>query len=227
VADDDAGRAAVLLALTTEHFVLQTAMSGTINEAGARATLYVMALSSALVAMGLASRSQEILVPFVATVLPALFVLGLLTTVRLIDTALESQQYLVGIARIRAHYRTLAPEAAQLFAPERGRWPEAGGSPALGLGTLVAFLGTSATTVAVINALVAGAGVTLLVRDRLGDGRTTLALVLGVATALLLIVVFYRFQRWRFASFEPTLAWEREVSSGREAVQVLSKDCED
>jgi len=207
---DDADRAALLTALTTEHFVLQTANSGTISEAVGRSTLYVMALSSALVAMGLASRSRDVLVPFVATVLPALFVLGLLTTVRLIDTALESQQYLVAIARIRAHYRTLAPGAAQLFAPERGRWPEAGGSPALGLGTLVAFLGTSATTVAVINALVAGAGVTLLVRDRLGAQRTALAVALGVATALLLTVAFYRFQRWRFANFEPTLAWERE-----------------
>jgi uncharacterized membrane protein len=224
---DDAGRAQILTALTTEHFVLQTANSGTISEAVGRSTLYVMALSSALVAMGFASRSREILVPFVATVLPALFVLGLLTTVRLIDTALESQQYLVAIARIRAHYRTLAPEAAQLFAPERGRWPEAGGSPALGLGTLVAFLGTSATTVAVINALVAGAGVTLLARDRLGEGRTALAVTLGVATVVLLTLAFYRFQRWRFANFEPTLAWEREVSSGRDAVDERSKDGED
>jgi hypothetical protein len=208
---DDAGRGALLSALTTEHFVLQSAMSGTIAEAGARATLYVMALSSALVAMGLASRSSEVLVPFVATVLPAVFVLGLLTTVRLVDTSLEDQQYLVGIARIRAHYRTLAPEAAGLFAPERGRWPEAGGSPALGLGTVIAFLGTSATTVAVINALVAGAGVTLLLRDRLGTGRTALALSLGVLVAALLVVGFYRFQRWRFATFEPVVAWERDA----------------
>jgi hypothetical protein len=190
--------------------VLQTANSATVTEAMGRATLYVMALSSALVAMGFASRSREILVPFAATVLPAVFVLGVLTTIRLTDTALESQQYLVGIARIRAHYRTLAPEAARLFAPERGRWPEAGGSPALGLGTAVAFLGTSATTVAVINAIVAGAGVTLLARDRLGAGRAGLALALGVATVLALVLGFYRFQRWRFATFEPTLAWERE-----------------
>jgi hypothetical protein len=210
VADDDAGRAALLSALTTEHFVLQTAMSGTITEAGARATLYVMALSSALVAMGFASRSRDVLVPFVATVLPAVFVLGVLTAIRLIDTALESQQYLVGIARIRAHYRTLAPEAGPLFAPERGRWPEAGGSPALGLGTMIAFLGTSATTVAVIDAIVAGAGVTLLVRDRLGNDRTGLALSLGAAATLLLVLAFYRFQRWRFATFEPVLSWERE-----------------
>ncbi|MBV9880165.1 MAG: hypothetical protein JO180_06690 [Gemmatirosa sp.] len=207
--DEKDQRAALLTALTTEHFVLQTANAGTINEAGARSTLYVMALSSALVAMGFASRSGEVLVPFVATVLPAVFLLGVLTTVRLIDTSLESQQYLVGIARIRAYYRTLAPEAAELFAPARGRWPEAGGSPALGLGLVVAFMGTSATMVAVINAIVAGAGVTLVVRDRLGAERGTLALWLGVATVVALAAAFYAFQRWRFATFEPVLAWER------------------
>jgi hypothetical protein len=201
--------AALMSALTTEHFVLQTANAGTIAEAGARSTLYVMALSSALVAMGLASRSRDVLVPFVATVIPSLFVLGVFTSVRLIDTALESQQYLVGIARIRARYRALGGEAQRLFAPETGRWPE-GGTPALGLGVMVAFLGTSATMVATINAIVAGAGVALLARDRLGPTHLTLALSLGGATAVALVVAFYAFQRWRFSTFEPVLAWERE-----------------
>jgi len=211
--DEKERRAALMSALTTEHFVLQTANAGTIAEAGARSTLYVMALSSALVAMGFASRSRDVLLPFAVTVLPAVFVLGVFTVVRLIDTALENQQYLVNIARIRAHYRTLGPEAAELFAPERGRWPERGGTPALGLGVVVAFLGTSATMVAVINAIVAGAGVTLLVRERFGESRSTLALVLGVATVVLLVFAFYRFQRWRFSTFEPVRAWEREVGA--------------
>lgn len=212
-----ADRGALLTALTTEHFVLQTAMSGTIAEAGARATLYVMALSSALVALGFASRAPDVLVPFVATVLLAVFLLGVLTVVRLVDTSLENQQYLVGIARIRAEYRTLSPAAPALFAPARGRWPEAGGSPALGLGTLVAFLGTSATMVAVINAIVAGAGVAVLVHAWQGPGALGVAVGVGAAIALALIVVFYRFQRWRFATFEPALAWEREVGERRRA----------
>ena len=37
-------------------------------------------------------------------------------TVSLIDTALEAQQYMAGIARVHNHYRTLSPEAAQAFA---------------------------------------------------------------------------------------------------------------
>jgi hypothetical protein len=39
-------RTALLSALTTEHFVLQTANNATYAEASARSTLYVMALSS-------------------------------------------------------------------------------------------------------------------------------------------------------------------------------------
>ena len=45
-------RSALLLALTTEHFVLQTANNSTYSEASARSTLYVMVLSSSLVAPG-------------------------------------------------------------------------------------------------------------------------------------------------------------------------------
>ncbi|MET0164475.1 MAG: hypothetical protein ABW318_05655 [Vicinamibacterales bacterium] len=50
--DEQSQRAALLQALTTEHFVLQSANSSTYAEASARSTLYVMVLSSSLVATG-------------------------------------------------------------------------------------------------------------------------------------------------------------------------------
>src|ERR671919_554418 len=109
--DEQYERSALLAALTTEHFVLQTANNSTYSEASARSTLYVMALSSSLVAMGFVAGSTDLLVPFAATVLPAVFLLGIFTVVRLVETVLESQHYLTGIARIRAYYRTLGPEA--------------------------------------------------------------------------------------------------------------------
>lgn len=43
---------AFLTALTTEHFVLQTAAGATVSEAATRASLYLLSLSSSLVAMG-------------------------------------------------------------------------------------------------------------------------------------------------------------------------------
>ena len=109
--DDQSQRTAFLSALTTEHFVLQTANSATYLEASARSTLYVMALSSSLVAMGFLSGSAGILIPFAATVLPSVFLPGIFTVVRLVETGLESMQYLDGIASIRSYYRTLGPDA--------------------------------------------------------------------------------------------------------------------
>jgi hypothetical protein len=45
-------------ALTTEHFVAQTAASATVIEASARASLYLMTLSSSLVAIGFTSGTR-------------------------------------------------------------------------------------------------------------------------------------------------------------------------
>ena len=202
--DDQAQRSALLSALTTEHFVLQTANNSTYAEASARSTLYVMVLSSALVAMGFIGGSSDVLIPFAAIVLPALFVLGIFTVVRLVETVLESQRCLIGIARIRGYYRTLGPDAAAHFAPQTGRWPEARTSPALAHGEFIAFLGTSASMVAFIDSVVAGAGVTLLAADLRVGGRAVPSLALGVAVVPALMAAFLAYQRWRFASAPAT-----------------------
>ena len=199
--DEQAERAALLTALTTEHFVLQTASNATYSEASARSTLYVMALSSSLVAIGFVAGSTNMLIPFAAIVLPAVFVLGLFTVVRLVETVLESQHCLRGIARIRAYYRTLGPEAARQFAAEYGRWPEAE-APALRLGPAIAFFGTTASMIAVINNVVAGAGIALLARHLSPSAPSWVYAVTGVVGALILTWLFYLYQRWRFAEYD-------------------------
>jgi hypothetical protein len=204
--DDKERQAAFLTALTTEHFVLQTAASATVSEAAARASLYVLSLSSSLVAMGFASRSQEVFLSFAAAVLPSLFLLGLFTVYRLVDTGIENQQYLTGIARIRAYYRTLTPEAAVYFSAASGRWPESHQSPPLRYGALVAFLTTAASMIAFINSMVAGAGVALLVSHTLVRNRIAIALGFGAATALVLMIAFLVFQRWRYSVSAPPLS---------------------
>ena len=62
----------------------------------------------------------------------------LFTVGRLVDTGIENQQALRGIARIRSYYRTLTPEGAVYFSAESGRWPEARAAP-LWAGSFVAF----------------------------------------------------------------------------------------
>ncbi|MGH7693656.1 MAG: hypothetical protein ACRENH_01675 [Gemmatimonadaceae bacterium] len=188
--------AAFMSALTTEHFVVQSSMSATNSESGQRASLYLFSLSSALVAFGFVSRTPEVFTPFVATVLPAVFLIGVFTCVRLVDANLEMMQLLVYVARIRAYYRTLSPDAEELLSPETGRWPEAKKPPALRLGVFLAFITTNASLVALINSIVGGAGIALLLW-RLLNSRTV-AVVLGVLAAILLMTLFLRYQRWRY-----------------------------
>lgn len=196
----------LLSAMTTEHFVLQSANGSTYAEASARSSLYVMALSSSLVALGFVSSSRQIFLPFAATILPVLFLLGLFTVVRLVETGLESMQYLHGIARIRAYYRTLAPEAAEQFSPESGRWPEVA-SPALRMGATFAFFGTTASMIAVTNNVVAGAGVAVIMGSMWPRISAWACALLGVAVAAALTWAFFRYQRWRFGEADPTQAW--------------------
>ncbi len=200
-------------ALTTEHFVLQSAINATVSEAAARSTLYMMALSSSLVAVGFLAQSADALMPLLSIVLPTLFVLGVFTVIRLIDTALEAQQYLAGIARVHAHYRALSPEAARAFAPHLQRWPEATrNEPSLRLGYFMALLGTSATMIACTNNLVAGAGVAVLLVQRFNVQRTP-AVLAGLLVFAALSIGFYLFERWRFQHSKPALGAIGSVQS--------------
>jgi hypothetical protein len=197
--DDKERRAAFMSALTTEHFVMQTALGVTINEAGSRASIYVFALSSSLVAMGFVAQSPDALVPFVATVLPALFVLGIFTILRMVDIAAENMQAHIGIARIRAYYRTLNAEAEEYFAADRGRWPEAAsGEPSLRVGPLVGYLTTAAIMIAAINAMVAAAGVSLVAQHLLGVALIT-SLLIGAICAAIFLALFFSYQRRRIS----------------------------
>ena len=191
---------AFISALTTEHYVLQSAISGNTSEVGTRASLYLFSLSSSLVALGFASRSPELSGPFVAIVLPALFILGLFTAVRLVDSNLEALLFLDSIARIRRYYRTLGSEAAEHLSPQSGRWPENPSSPSLRLGPFVGLITTTASMVAFLNSIVAGVGVAMLAGGLLREQRTVVASLIGAGVALVLMALFFVYQKWRYDS---------------------------
>jgi len=186
---------AFMSALTTEHFALQTAANATVSDASARSSLYVFTLSSSLVAIGFASRSREVFLPFIAVALPGVFLLGVFTVVRLVDTTLENMRLLAGIARIRNYYRTLTPEAPVYFGTYREHGPDS-----LRLGGFVAFLTTTASTTAFVNSIVAGTGVAMLVGD-LFNAEMAFALLLGISAAVAHMATFLAYQRWRFRVF--------------------------
>ncbi|RWN53289.1 hypothetical protein [Mesorhizobium sp.] len=158
MADTTTPHTALLAALTTEHFVQQSAISATISEMASRTTIYIMSLSSALVATGFVAQSPEFLQPFLLAVLPSPFLLGSFTVLRLIDIAAENMQAHIGIARIRAYYRTLGEDAAFQFSKEFGRWPENDAEPSLRAGPLLAHLTTAATMIAFVNGHYRGGG---------------------------------------------------------------------
>lgn len=190
--------AALLSAVTTEHFVLQSAAGATSADAASRSSLYMLALSSSLVAIGFTSRSPGVFLAFATVVLPVIFVVGLLTTIRLIEITLENQQHLSNIARVRAFYRTLSPSAETYFSRDTGRWPESAYNPSARLGSLMASLSTTATMIALINNVVGAAAIVLLIRFYLGAGHAVLTWVAGSVTFVGLCIAFLVFENWRF-----------------------------
>jgi hypothetical protein len=117
--DQQAREQAFMNALATEHFVLQAGRSAIVGEQVGRVTIYMGAVSGALIAFGFLAQVLTRLDPFVIAVLPALFVLGELTFAALWHNTLENLVLLHKMQAIRGYYRGLVPEASQFFdAPE-------------------------------------------------------------------------------------------------------------
>jgi hypothetical protein len=111
-------RQQLLTALTTEHFTLQGARSQTASESASRASLYILSVSSALVALGFIGQASQIgtaFYVFALTVLPTLYVLGVFTFVRVVECGAEDFRYGVAINRIRNCYKQIAGDQAKLF----------------------------------------------------------------------------------------------------------------
>lgn len=200
--DDGQRRDAFHSALVTEHFVLQSAASATISESSSRSSLYLLSLSSSLVALGFATQaSAEAFAPFAAAVLPTLFLLGCFTVVRLVDTSIENVRCLRRISRIRRYYAGLVPEAPEYF-PSTGN-DEDDAQAMLGLRyrwSSVFF--TMASMVGTVNAVLGGTMVALLLEGVLGTARG-IALALGTAAALVFVAVVFVYERRRFGAAFP------------------------
>ena len=121
----------------------------------------------------------------VAAVLPALFVLGWFTVVRLVDTSVGSYRAQEAIAHIRGFYRQLTPEAPYYFPVWQGSDEEAAEALSM-LGTKPrrsTVLFTTAGMVAAVNSLVGGVGAALLTNEVLDHGSDVPAVVAGCGSA--------------------------------------------
>ena len=193
--DQPDNRDPILAAVTTEHFVMESAIGTSVNEQQARASMYLYSVSGAVVAIGLMARSDHFLL-FVAAILPMLFLTGLLTILRLVDIGMESLQSHVTIARIRKYYRSLGKEAEAQFDTAHGRWPEGKSDPGHVIGPILGLLTTAASMISCVNAFIGGALLALLLA-RLLDAGLTIAILAGIAFALTQVAAFYVYQGWR------------------------------
>jgi hypothetical protein len=191
----------LLTILTTEHFVLQTARGGTIGEANGRASIYLGAVSSGLIALGFVADDSERFALFAAAVLPAILLLGWFTFVRLVQTGVESMRYLTRIQRIRRWYADHTPAGSAWFADvAAGDDPDEAAAAVRSMGMRPSFwqmLYTAASMVGALNSLILGVAVCLAVR-----GADLLALPwaagLGVAFAIAALAAHVAYERREF-----------------------------
>lgn len=109
---------ALMSALTTEHYTLQSARSSTIVEANGRSSLYLSAVSGATVALALVAqldRLGDTFLVFAFTVLPALLLLGVMSYARLADLAVHDAYYARAVGRIRSFYFDVAGADARRY----------------------------------------------------------------------------------------------------------------
>jgi hypothetical protein len=98
---------------TTEHFNLQTARATTTSEANGRASIYMAALSSSLIALAFTGQLSRLGTTFYALaliLLPALSFVGVATFQRLVQLSIEDLAYAHRIALLREFYVRVAPE---------------------------------------------------------------------------------------------------------------------
>ena len=210
----------LLQALTTEHFTLQTARSATIMETNGRSALFLSTVSSAVVALAFIGQVADVGQPFflfALALLPALFVLGLLTYLRLVQSASEDLLYSRAISRIRRFYLELDPAAPSWFL--LGGHDDIHGVTA-NMGLVHSsrhLLSHTATMVAATTSLTGGVFVALAVGG-LGAGRVPVAVAAaaGVLVSVALTAALWRDQarRWRAAEQSMPSIYPSKPDSG-------------
>jgi hypothetical protein len=108
---------------TTEHFNLQTARAVTVSEANGRATIYLAAVSSNLIALafiGQMSRLGLAFYAFALILLPVLAFVGVVTFLRLVQSSIEDIAYAHRIGLLRSFYLRVSPELEPYLVFVRG-----------------------------------------------------------------------------------------------------------
>jgi hypothetical protein len=157
-------------------------------------------VSSAVVAFGFFAAATHRLAPVVATVLPALIILGIFTFARLVETSVESVIFMRRIEAILRYYATLDPAAAAFFSSADSGFAGALASTGMRAGVTEMFF-TSASMIAAVTSMLAGVAVALLLDTA---GVPLLAVVLSGAGVT--IVTFGLHLLWMYRRGRPAMA---------------------
>jgi hypothetical protein len=205
-----AARAALLSALVTEHFVLQSAAGATISESSSRASIYLAALSSGLVAIGFSSQSPSTLIVLASTVFPTVYVLGWFTIIRLVDTTVASVVAQQRIEAIRGYYGSLSRAATRFFP----RDDEQAGT--LGVRYRArSLLFTIATMISVVNAVLGGAAIAVILAIGV-DADLIASVVVGALVGAASLIAALTYQQRRFGAVRQT---PRDLSAPSAVIQ--------
>jgi hypothetical protein len=151
--------------MTTEHYNLQTGRAMTISEANGRASLFVGAVSSGLIALAFVGQLSHLGTAFYVfslVVLPTLLFMGLITFERVLQSISADFMYAMGINRIRHLYLEYAPQIQPYIILSPHDEPqETLAREAMHPLWLQVFLST-AGMIAVLNSVLAGSFVGLL-----------------------------------------------------------------
>ncbi len=180
--------------LATEHWSLLGTRSMAWNEAFTRTTIFLNALSASVVALALvadATGFDDSFTRFALFLFPIVFFLGVTTYVRLVQINEEDIFVVLAMNRLRRAYLDLSPELDPYFTAgthddEAGLWT----TYFLGLprkqSPMMHFFVTTPTLVATLDAILAGAWVTLLASHYDVSG-----VLLAVVCALSVILVWF------------------------------------
>jgi hypothetical protein len=209
----DSNREAILTALTAEHYAMQGVIGTSVNEQQARASMFLFSVSGALVAIGIVAQTDKFML-FTAAMIPALYAMGTLTIMRLVDVGMESLQSMVTVAKIRRYYRALGEPAELLFEEPLGRWPEGQMDSGHVTGQLFGLLTTAASMIACVNGFIGGTGISLLLYH-LAQAGVAISALSGAAFVIAQIAIVCAYQMWRI-NFVVKLATDRSLIEERQ-----------
>ncbi len=104
--------------MTTEHYNLRMALSMSTSEITGRSSLFVGAVSSGLIAIAFVGQVSHLATAFFVfslVVIVALFLMGLITFERVLESSNAQFMYARGITRIRHLYLEYAPQMQSYF----------------------------------------------------------------------------------------------------------------